>query len=317
MTIRHWVMTRIFGIGFLVVMVLLGPSALSVQAQNQQLMGNWLLNMAHPLNQGIVGWWRGTPSFTGGTTVADLMPAASHGTWNSMGSFGGTGGWNPTSRRGGYMMFDFNGSAGYIDVGARGALDNMPQKTIIAWFNMRSWGGAFLGRMVDKKGGGGEGAGNGWFFSIDGNGNGRISFFQDFSTTKGWWAYDDGATVGQLGIWRFVAVSYDRTSTSNVPQFYVDGQPVTLNVTNSTPVGTAVDDSGVSLKIGDDGTGTRVFDGNLEDIIVYNMILSPAIIAQMYQLSLQGYPGVFAPVIPIPAQFVPDIGIRRLRIQIE
>ena len=121
-----------------------------------------------------VAWWRAQPGFTGGTTVQDVMPAANHGTWVSMGAFGATGGWNPSTRRGGYMMWDFNSSAGYIDMGSRPSLNNLPQKTILAWIFMRYYGGGYEGRIVDK-----QGSGTGWVFNVNADVSGRLAFRQD------------------------------------------------------------------------------------------------------------------------------------------
>jgi len=81
-----------------------------------------------PLNDGLVFWWKGLPSKTGGITAFDLSGYGNHGTLTNM---------DPATDwvagpRGGRAL-DFDGVNDYVDCGTDSSLDNGADTTISVW----------------------------------------------------------------------------------------------------------------------------------------------------------------------------------------
>ena len=90
----------------------------------------------------------------------------------------------------------------------------------------------------------------------------RYDLAQTHSVTTGRWRTDDQT----LSVRHHIAITYDRSSTLNVPVMYVDGVSVTANVVNA-PVGTPTtgDDT---LKMGEDAAGTGDLEGALQNVAI-------------------------------------------------
>jgi hypothetical protein len=92
----------------------------------------------------------------------------------------------------------------------------------------------------------------------------EITFGIPFSTTPGFWTAATSITNG----WHDVVVTYNSSSTSNVPIIYIDGVSVTV-ATSTAPVGTVTVLSG-NYWIGNREDIGKVFDGKLADLAVWN-----------------------------------------------
>jgi len=109
----------------------------------------------------------------------------------------------------------------------------------------------------------------------------HISFNHKFSSSSAFWYGDD--TISE-DTWYHLAVTYNKGSTGNDPELYVDGvsQSVSENI---GPVGTADDDSSYDAWLGSANVefdSSNVIDGTLSDIRMYNRILSAAEIQTIY-----------------------------------
>ena len=201
---------------------------------------------------------------TSGTSAAD---ASGNGFTATLGNYA-TSGWT-AGKIGGALNFD--GVSNYVSAGAPAALNNLTRYTIAAWIKPDTYGQGSLGRIMDKRATGG-----GWTVFVCGSGTGlctgNIFLRQSFSVAEGGW----GAPVNSitLGTWQHVAVTYDNTSAANRPVFYVNGAVVATNV-DTTPSGSASPDAASILAIGHAGQ-TRNFDGAIDDVRLYNRILSAA-----------------------------------------
>ena len=112
----------------------------------------------------------------------------------------------------------------------------------------------------------------------------KLVFSDPFTTSGGVWVQTNANTFS-AGAWHNIVVTYNRTSTANDPILYLDG--VVSALTESTsPVGTAMDETGARLQIGNtnDTSGTYVacFDGKIFDPRVHNVILTPAEVTTLY-----------------------------------
>lgn len=244
-------------------------------AQNPELVV-----LSHPLARSLVSWWLGVQGFAGGSTVVDLM-GRSHGTLANVG-LSSTSGWSPSLGNNRVWRLNFDGTNDQATFPSAPTLTNIIQKTICLWTTLRSYGGGSKGRIIDKQ----DTVSTGWvFFANNVDVTNGLSYSHEFSSGTGQWAL---ANVFTVGIRTHVCMTYDRTSTANVPLFYRNGQLLGAVTQLSTPAGTTTSDANASLLMGASAVvAGRFFDGAMEDIRVFNVVLGPKDIERIYALSLQ------------------------------
>lgn len=114
----------------------------------------------------------------------------------------------------------------------------------------------------------------------------NVGFKRGFSGgTPGDWKTNDLETNAlrplQVGRWSTVAVTYDDSSSSNVPTIYVDGvqQGVT---TVAGASGSAQSDAGRSLYMGEMEGGARTFEGGIAVVLAWDRVLDAQEIADVH-----------------------------------
>ncbi|MBC8552320.1 MAG: LamG domain-containing protein, partial [Candidatus Brocadiales bacterium] len=118
-------------------------------------------------------------------------------------------------------------------------------------------------RILDK-----DANSDGWICGIRGEsgGNVQIYFLRRFDGTSGeWWSpvtIPIGAAVKGV-------IVYDEDSVANDPVIYINGVSVAVTE-QSTPVGTAIDDTAENLLIGNNTAGARTFDGEIGEVMIGN-----------------------------------------------
>ena len=181
-------------------------------------------------------------------------------------------------------------------------LNGLTTMTVSAWINPRTAGeGPNFGRIVRKANTGApDGSNSYWDIHMSSN---SYQFRAGYATTGVW---DTPAGVIPFNQWTHIAVTYTHDNTSANPILYVNGQPV--SVTESTaPVG-ATNSDNTTMAIGDWGSGTRAFDGLIDEVRVYNRALSASEIKSLYRGThirngLVGYWPLWGGSLP----FVPDL----------
>lgn len=215
--------------------------------------------------------WR-TDTSAGGILSAGYVyqPADGNFTWLSTGTayFLFT---EPVRIAGG---IDFDGSDDVVNCGSGATLDDITQTTWAAWFYMRS---GYIGncRIAAKESAAGDGTTA--LFLSDSSGP-RIYWARKFSGTFGMW-YSPLITSNT---WFHVAITYNDASTANDPLIYINGasQSVTEFI---TPTGTRNSDAALNFTIGASGNGSQPFDGMIQDVRVYNRILTVGEILTIYR----------------------------------
>ncbi len=236
------------------------------------------------LDSGLAGYWKLDDG--SGTSATDASTNGNTGTLTN----GPT--WT-TGQIGSAVNFD--GTNDYVNAGSPAVLDDMGPITVSGWINADTMGST---RIINKSG---AGFTSGWIFRLcnsDGancpsTGN-TLNFAAGFSGLAGrWYAPANSINTGQ---WIFVVVSYDRSSLSNDPVFYINGVKVTTTEA-ATPSGTYLSDASASLHIGADSDGSSGLDGKIDEVRIYNRALSADEVAELYRLntptgtdtSLKGY----------------------------
>ncbi len=181
------------------------------------------------------------------------------------------------------MSVDFTAAGDGIDFGNIPAVDDLAQKTIMAWVNAQSFGHEAAASFVVTAG---LNVSDGWHFAVNNLGGGigvnTLFFSEHFSGGTADWTPANGSF--STGSWIHIAVTYDNTSVNNDPIFYING---VLSATTETtsPSGTVVTNSGSKVIVGNrDLTGASfdlTFDGDIEDVRIYDSILPANIIADI------------------------------------
>ncbi len=104
-----------------------------------------------------------------------------------------------------------------------------------------------------------------------------LQFTSARSTVSGTW--QTATNTVALNTWYHVAATYDSSSTANAPIIYINGVASTVS-TLTTPSGTQTSNAGTGY-IGN-YNGIRVFGGYIDDLRVYNRVLSASEINSLY-----------------------------------
>ncbi|MFX1233530.1 MAG: DUF2341 domain-containing protein [Promethearchaeota archaeon] len=173
----------------------------------------------------------------------------------------------------------------HSNMGSGSSIDNIFNggATISAWIYPEGWGGNDYGRVLDKSTT--TSGTNGWVICLDGYDTvwyNQLLFYRDFSTNRGLWM--SGTNTITLNQWNHIVITYDDTSVSNDPKFYINGldesgQP---GWEDDTPVGTATNDAAQSIYIGNFMGGGRGFNGVIDEVRVLSGIKSLAWVQTEY-----------------------------------
>ena len=164
---------------------------------------------------------------------------------------------------GGCYLFD--GISNYINCG-KGNLNNISKITFSAWINPFSAGEGTYGRVFQKA------------ETMLHVAPSSIAFYSDRVTTDASWYFK----MPLFKEWSYITFIYDNADIANKPIIYINGNKE-IGVVRTNPVGLVVDDSSFDFLIGNDSIdGARTFDGLIDDVRVYNTILSTAQIKQEY-----------------------------------
>jgi beta-galactosidase len=222
-------------------------------------------NAGVQIQNGLLAWWK--MDETGGGTAGDSSGNSRSATVS--GAVFTTG----------YISnaLHFNGS----NNSASFASPDASQITVAAWVRADGQGNSAFPRILETPG-------YRVFFRFDASGS-NILDFATFATGNGEW-FTAQNSVG-TGAWYHVAVSYDKTSLTNVPALYVNGVRLAPALF-ATPSGTTPSYSGTGY-IGNRADLGRGWNGSIDDLRIYNRLLSDAEVGALALLA----PPNLAPVV--------------------
>jgi hypothetical protein len=165
---------------------------------------------------------------------------------------------------------DFDG----IDDRVAAPLTGFNNVTIAAWIYPRDWGSGEEGRIVKN---GFAGYFDFYLLGPDypGNDLSTIVFQADWDTNGGWAIADNVITLNE---WQHVAVTYDGSSVNDDPIIYING--VAQTVTEAQAPSGSREAPNSTTFIG--GYTDQNFDGIIDDVRIYNRILSADEISAIY-----------------------------------
>jgi hypothetical protein len=210
------------------------------------------------LQGGPVGEWRLNQS--SGASAPDTS------IYGDNGAVSGTVSW--TTRCDGTGAFDFDGASKYITVSNATQLQPTTALTIAGWIRGDAWSaGSDVDTILRK----GDATPNNYALSVA---DGRVQLLLDDSDTGG----VRGNTTLSTGVWYHVAATWDGSNA----RIYVNGVLDNTPMARSGAISADTRDVYIGGRIG----STDMFDGLLQNVVLYNRALSEAEMAR-----LAGLPG--------------------------
>ena len=193
---------------------------------------------------------------TGNTAYDQNLTSENNGSFIN----GSTGNWTASSKYGDYAV-DFDGTDDCVEVTQSSSINNLDNLTISIWIYMDSYGEGGIGRIAEKPGA---------FtcFVYNGTGDNEVWFGANRWDTEGRWDINNVFT----GQWYHIAVTYNYSSIANDPIFYLNG--IQQSVAETTPpAGSKSSETGM-LYIGNRADKARTWDGLIDEVRIYNRVLS-------------------------------------------
>ncbi len=247
-------------------------SVAEIQNLYNETQSQFNVSKTDSLVNGLVGYWTfdGKDMGSSGTIAKDRSGN------NNKGTLSGANGLPVAAQGKVGQALRFDGVDDYVNVTANSSLSNISPITITGWINLRT---NDVQDIISKtNNGSGGGIGLELYYS------GNIWFSRPFNGTGGRWrTSSDPITIGK---WHFISVTYTSTDGTD-PIIYVDGVPRPLTMTVGPSSGGATDDSAQDFSFGTYGAQSNpccFINGSIDDLRIYNRILSAGEINKLYQM---------------------------------
>lgn len=176
---------------------------------------------------------------------------------------------------------DYDGSGDLINFGTSSVFLNQEPFSFSAWIYPRTLGASSNGHVVCKRV---NAASSGrWVFDLQA-GN-AIRFLKDGTTDLFCTTVNGSITLNR---WQHVAVTWDGGTDSTGVKIYINGLLATY-VSTQNGVG-LISDTGSTFNIGNQGDGSRSFDGMIDDAAFWNVVLTDTEIQTLAFSSVHGAP---------------------------
>ncbi len=198
-----------------------------------------------------------------GTGVADVIGNGLNGTAANTT-------WVPGGKLG--SALDFNGTTSVVTTSAVPWVNNMARFSISAWIYPRSLGEGNHGRIIGKSAGT-DISSFGWMLNMTNDVSNSLTFTMDFNSSH--LSIVSSANAYSLNSWTHVALTWDGTPAGTSVKLYINGYEATTSYSASGS-GARADDSANIVMIGNNPANSRTFDGYLDEVRIYNRVLSAA-----------------------------------------
>lgn len=227
------------------------------------------------LDSGLVGYWTldGKDINWATGTTTDRSGNGNHG------QFGGalSTTTSPAIGKVGQALY-FNGVSGLIGVGSPAILDNLSAMSISIWAKANGYGESGQGNFVEKN----NNTATGWIFQkVTTGGTVRFSVFYSGTDLEVWTA-NNTLTTSDFGKWIHWVVTWDGSSASTSVHIYKNGVETGYSGTNQDGTGVRDDDAVRTVNIGNRNGDSRTFDGTLDEVRLYNRVISATEVIDLY-----------------------------------
>lgn len=173
---------------------------------------------------------------------------------------------------------DFDAVDDYVNNGSAASLDNLPALAISIWAKPSGWGENSAGYLVSKSNIGTAG----WRFSLLSSMT-SPQFSVDYDGANDLVVRPSAGSV-TFNEWAHWVVTWDGTANASGVHIYKNGTEVAYQ-TQTNGEGNHVSDASQNLLIGNSTIASpdRTFDGTLDEVRVYNRVISTEEIGQLYR----------------------------------
>ena len=226
------------------------------------------------LNSGLVGFWSFDGNSMAGTRAHDMSGNSNHGTLT-----------NGPVRAAGKIgqALSFDGVDDYVNAGSGSSVDNLGPLTYSAWIYPKSFGSSGIGNIVTKS----NAASLSKAFNLNRiDISNSIEFYVAFNgVVSAHLSAIAPANSISLNTWQHVVAVWDGTKFRSGVAFYVNGVKLSANAAGTDSDGTTpVDDSIRDFVIGQNLNTSNPFDGFLDDVRIYNRVLTNDEIKRLYRI---------------------------------
>ena len=215
------------------------------------------------MSDGLVGYWK----FDESATTSGAIDSSGNGN-------GGAYEGNASSTVGKFGKgSSFYGDGDSINCGSGDSLDNLSEKTICSWIKPKTNVGDFS-YLVGKDSGTGL---TGWNLYLEGA---SLFWYQSFGT--GAIVTDSNYDVA-VGEWQYVCLATDSQTNLANTSFWVNGVKYGELTDVTSQSGAMTNDSSYNLLIGSADNGTVGYEGEMDELRIYNRILSPRELKKLYE----------------------------------
>lgn len=204
-----------------------------------------------------LGYFRRRTGGSARNRSADNSNNGNYGTWTGS----NVGGSQFTTSGNRLSAGDWNGTDTLLTIADASSIQNVFDGggSILVAISPDGDGENDEGRMVDK---------GVWSLSVvNDNASGvQLQLDYSFSGTNGQWITNERVT---LTTFADISLTYDNSSTSNVPVITIDGVTSTFG-TVTQPTGTRTTDVGTNLFVGNNSGATRTFDGLIDELMLFD-----------------------------------------------
>jgi len=226
------------------------------------------------LQSGLIGHWTfDGPEMNWSSTTAEVLDSSGNNKHGNIINF--TSSAATLGKIGQSLRFDGQISSGddYVDFGSFGEFDNLSTMSISAWVKRSGSGENGYAVILSKSSG--NTPTTGWEFIA-----GSLLYFRAGGTAL---TYRYTNTV-PLNQWSHVVVTWVRGTSALGIKFFVNGQATTGDTLNNG-FELASDDIN-KLVVGNTVSANRTFEGMIDDVRLYNRIISDDEITQLYTLGV-------------------------------
>ena len=111
----------------------------------------------------------------------------------------------------------------------------------------------------------------------------RLSFERQWSTSNAYWRGTNSSYIVPINAWSHIVLTYDDSTYSNSPAFYVNGESTSFTKYNTPESGeTAVSDASYDLRIGFSNNETQPFTGNIDEVAIWSVVLDADNVLAIY-----------------------------------
>ncbi|MGH3804344.1 MAG: LamG-like jellyroll fold domain-containing protein, partial [Pseudonocardiaceae bacterium] len=220
------------------------------------VLGGALSSFVAHAQTGPVGYWKldeGT-----GSAPQDSSGNANHCTMSPPPAW-------TSGRVNGALSFD--GVDDTVSCGTGASVTNLAAISVSAWINLASVGEGGFGRLLQKGDGGNPSAG----WRLVTQGTRRLEFSADFASADVGRLSNDSAF--SFNTWAHVVATWDGSTNGTGVHLYVNGTELTYATTWGAS-GARNSDSAMPLRIGNRDSSAATTNGKVDEVRIYNRVLS-------------------------------------------